>query len=99
MNDNNVQIENEEDTTGSVSTWHWWKKLRTLCEESSKLGVILEVTANISVTDDEIERWLSEPVKCLKLPTSLFLTNKHGFPVLSKAHQKFVCKFYKVNFL
>ena len=96
MNDKDVKIENEEGESNPSTTWHWWKKMRTLCEETAKLGVVLEVTANISLSDDEIDRWLSEPIKCLKLSTSLFLTNKHGFPVLSKAHQKFVCKFFKV---
>lgn len=98
LNDTDVVIENDaSQLAANTSTWHWWKKLRTLCEESSKLGIILEVTANISLTDDEIDRWLSEPIKSLKLSTSLFLTNKHGFPVLSKAHQKFVCKFFKMD--
>ncbi|RLU15326.1 hypothetical protein DMN91_012320 [Ooceraea biroi] len=40
-----------------------------------------------------IDRWLGEPVRCLVLPTTLFLTNKKGYPVLSKAHQAIVKKF------
>ncbi len=97
LNDSDTQIENDIATNTATSTWHWWKKLRTLCEASSKLGVVLELTANISLSDDEVDRWLSEPIKCLKLSTSLFLTNKHGFPVLSKAHQRLVCKFFKLD--
>jgi len=95
--DSDTQIENDTTSSTIVTPWHWWKKLRSLCEASAKLGVVLEVSANISLTDDEVDRWLSEPVKCLKLSTSLFLTNKHGFPVLSKAHQRFVCKFFKLD--
>jgi len=32
-------------------------------------------------------------VRCLILPTTLFLTNKKGYPVLSKAHQALVRRF------
>lgn len=32
-------------------------------------------------------------MRCLILPTTLFLTNKKGYPVLSKAHQALVKKF------
>lgn len=41
----------------------------------------------------KIDRWLGEPVRCLILPTTLFLTNKKGYPVLSKAHQALVKRF------
>ena len=37
--------------------------------------------------DDEVARWEAEPVKVLLFPTSAFLSNKKGFPVLSKRHQ------------
>lgn len=96
LNDKDIIIDNEE-ANFSSSTWHWWQKLRTLCEETSKLSIVLELTANISLSDDETDRWLSEPIKALKISTSIFLTNKHGFPVLSKAHQKLVCKFFKLD--
>ena len=36
----------------------------------------------------EILRWLGEPIKTLLFHTSVFLTNKKGYPVLSKAHQE-----------
>lgn len=32
-------------------------------------------------------------MRCLILPTTIFLTNKKGYPVLSKAHQIIVKKF------
>lgn len=38
----------------------------------------------------ERERWLGEPVKCILISTSTFLTNKKGYPILSKPHQAFV---------
>ena len=89
-------MENKPVEFNKESTWNWWKKLRTLCEENTKLGVVLELTPDLTLTDEEVDRWLSEPVKAIKISTSLFLTNRSGFPVLTKAHQKFVCKFFKV---
>lgn len=47
---------------------------------------------NLSL-NSKIDRWLGEPVKCLILPTTIFLTNKKGYPVLSKAHQALVKRF------
>lgn len=43
-----------------------------------------------------MEKWLGEPIKAAILPTSIFLTNKKGFPVLSKAHQQVVFSLFKV---
>jgi protein arginine N-methyltransferase 5 len=92
-----IDVNNKLIELNEESTWNWWRKLRTMCEENSKLGVILELTPDLTITDEETDRWMSEPVKAIKISTSLFLTNRSGFPVLSKAHQKFVCKFFKVN--
>lgn len=48
-------------------------------------------------SDAVIEKWLGEPIKAAILPTSIFLTNKKGFPVLSKAHQRIIFNLFKVN--
>ncbi|CAH1778835.1 unnamed protein product, partial [Owenia fusiformis] len=77
-------------------TWEWWNQFRTMCDGSKKLGVALELTADLP-SDDIIERWLGEPVKVAILPTSIFLTNKKGFPVLSKAHQGIIKALYKLD--
>ena len=52
-----------------------WDTFRTLCEHNKKLGVALEVTADLP-SPVELERWMGEPIKCLFLPTEIFLTNK-----------------------
>lgn len=86
----------EELEKAGQTSWHWWCKLRTLCQESGKLGVLLELTADIP-PDFVIERWLSEPIRAVEIPTSLFMTNKNGFPVLSRAHQKIVNKLFNLD--
>ena len=58
----------------------------------------LELTADLP-EQSKIDRWFSEPVKAIIIPTSLFLSNRSGFPVLSKAHQKCIFKFFKVIML
>lgn len=62
-----------------------------LCGSDKNVGILLEVTANLP-TASELERWLGEPIRGILLPTSIFLTNKKGYPVLSQAHQIFLRK-------
>ena len=63
----------------------------------SKINISLVITADLP-SDEEIARVFAEPVKSLTIPTSIFLSNKSGFPVLSRAHQQFVKKFFDVSF-
>nr|CAD7409519.1 unnamed protein product [Timema poppensis] len=67
----------------SFSTWN---EFRSLCNFDKKLNLALEVTPDIP-SSAELERWLGEPLKCVMVPTSLFVSNKKGYPVLLKAHQ------------
>ncbi|XP_071871337.1 protein arginine N-methyltransferase 5 [Bombus fervidus] len=83
----------EEDWGGLVeSPWEWWNAFRIVCDYNRKVGVALIVSHDLP-DQEEIDRWLGEPVKCLIFPTTLFITNKKGYPVLSKAHQTLVKKF------
>lgn len=77
--------ENEQEP----NTWEWWNSFRSICNFDSKLGVALEITADLP-SDQCISRWLGEPVKCLIISTEIFVTNKRGFPVLPKAHQSVI---------
>ena len=43
-----------------------------------------------------VDRWFAEPVKAVFLPTAIFLTNKAGYPVLSKGHQAVLRRFMQV---
>jgi protein arginine N-methyltransferase 5 len=68
-----------------------------MCEWHRKLGVALEITSDLP-TPFEQDRWTGEPVRSIILPTSIFLTNRKGFPVLSRQHQAFVIKLIRVCF-
>lgn len=82
------------------SPWEWWNSFRSLCDYDRKLGVALVISHDLP-EPEELERWLGEPVKCLILPTTIFMTNKKGYPVLSKAHQNLVKKFcsFEIQFI
>ncbi|KAL7977710.1 hypothetical protein Chor_009659 [Crotalus horridus] len=97
-------IENEalqagdEDCAGEEKTWQWWHSFRTLCDYNKRVAVALEVGPDLP-SNDVINRWLGEPIKAAILPTSIFLTNKKGFPVLSKMHQRLIFRLLKVQFI
>ncbi len=76
--------------------WRAWNEVRTLCNHSTKLGVILEVQSEVPRLE-EVLRWHGEPVKALLLPTSAFLTNRRGYPTLSKAHQELLTRFFQLG--
>ena len=82
----------EEEYDSVESPWEWWNDFRAICDYDRKLGVALIVSHDLP-EQEEIDKWLGEPVKCLIFPTTSFITNKKGFPVLSKAHQALVKKF------
>ena len=43
------------------------------------------------------QAWAGEPVKAVMVSTSLFLTNKRGFPTLSRAHQALLASFFRLG--
>ncbi|XP_044143821.1 protein arginine N-methyltransferase 5 [Bufo gargarizans] len=96
-------IENEpapdcdsEDKAGEERTWIWWHNFRTLCDYNKKIALAIEVGADLPGIN-VIDRWLGEPIKAAILPTSIFLTNKKGFPVLSKVHQRLIFRLFKLE--
>ncbi|XP_071172754.1 protein arginine N-methyltransferase 5-like [Mytilus galloprovincialis] len=84
------EIENPEDT------WTWWHKFRTLCDSHKRVSVCLELTPDMPSVEVQ-KRWLAEPVKSCSISTSLFLTNKRGYPVLTRAHQIFILMLFKLE--
>jgi protein arginine N-methyltransferase 5 len=57
---------------------------------------VLDVTADIP-SEEAILRWVAEPIKAITISTRLFLTNKKGYPVLSKPHQTLIRRLFKVT--
>jgi len=87
---------NGTDSEDDEDTWEWFNTLRTMCDTPKRIGVCLEVSADL-VSDTRMQRWLGEPVKCAMLPSKIFLTNRKGFPVLSRSHQLFIKKLMRLQ--
>ncbi|KAB7501407.1 Protein arginine N-methyltransferase 5 [Armadillidium nasatum] len=86
----------EFDSDFMTDTWTWWNRFHSIANIEKKIGVALEITADLP-EKDVMERWLGEPIRCAILPTSIFLTNKKGYPVLSKLHQSLVKCLFKLH--
>lgn len=66
-----------------------WTQIKTLCENRKKIGVALELGSPLP-DEQELARWLGEPIRAVVLNTDLFVMNADGYPVLKKRHQNFV---------
>lgn len=76
-------------TEKDMEPWEVWNTIRTLCGEHPNLGVALELTQDLP-SRGVLERWVAEPVRVVLLSTSSYVTNKVGYPVLSRRHQDFI---------
>uniref|UniRef100_A0A7S2FZY8 Protein arginine N-methyltransferase n=1 Tax=Octactis speculum TaxID=3111310 RepID=A0A7S2FZY8_9STRA len=80
------------------SPWQEWNILRMLTEHSQVLFVALELCEEKDLPgEEELCRWEGEPVKVLVFPTSIFHSNRKGFPVLSRRHQALYRRFLRFN--
>ncbi|CAH1270096.1 CARM1 [Branchiostoma lanceolatum] len=80
----------------SQDPWEWWNTFRSICHYHKKLALALELTPDLP-SESQLRRWLGEPVRAAIIPTSIFLTNKKGYPVLSRTHQSFVQQLFKYD--
>jgi len=85
-----------DDPEQLTDPWETWNKIRMLSEHHPSLSVALEITSDLP-SDETVEQWACEPVKILIIPTSIFLTNSTGFPVLSKKHQAVIRTFFSYH--
>ncbi|KAH3824365.1 hypothetical protein DPMN_126200 [Dreissena polymorpha] len=66
-----------------------------MCDSSKRVSVALELSEDLPPYP-VLQRWLAEPIKAVVVSTGLFLTNKKGYPVLSRSHQGFLRSLFKV---
>lgn len=69
--------------------WEWWNALRQSCSHKANLGVVLDVGKTLP-SDLDLVRWKGEPVRAISLHVDAFLSNRKGYPVLSRRHQGFL---------
>lgn len=46
----------------AADPWEWWNQLRFLCHHNNRLGVVLELGADLPSAED-LQRWRGEPLK------------------------------------
>ena len=79
-------------------SWEWWNDFRTYCNYDKHVGVVLELPeVRYIPTKSEVDRWIGEPVRALIVPTSYFIMNTHGKPVLSRLHQELIQRFLSID--
>ncbi|SHO78148.1 Similar to S.cerevisiae protein HSL7 (Protein arginine N-methyltransferase) [Malassezia sympodialis ATCC 42132] len=69
--------------------WETWEVLQNLCGYHTQLCIALDMSMPLPPSSSMIH-WVSEPVSILWLPSSSFLANGKGYPVLSKSAQSLV---------
>lgn len=103
LNDNNeaptpllsISLPLLEDTD-PLSTWELWNTIRKLCGYHQSLTVSLALPRS-KTPSYVLSRWLSEPVSCLLVSSSIFSSNQYNYPVLNKFNQNIITQFQKVN--
>lgn len=73
----NEETQEENDDGPWNETWFWWSKFHERMEWEKRVGVLLEISADLP-SQKVIDRWLGEPVKAIVIPTHLFHNNKRG---------------------
>lgn len=83
------------------SSWKIWNTLRCLIDSSLHVSVALIFT-DIVPTDNMINHWFGEPIKCIIIPTSLFITvqdsmfiNTRTVQFRNSQYETIFQKFYK----
>ncbi|EIW83976.1 PRMT5-domain-containing protein [Coniophora puteana RWD-64-598 SS2] len=72
------------------ATWEMWDVIRSVCDYSPRLTLTLDLAPPLPLNPTLLGRWSAEPVQNVLLPTSTFIANAKGYPVLPKGTQTFL---------
>ncbi|XP_061393801.1 protein arginine N-methyltransferase 5 [Musca vetustissima] len=78
-------------------SWNWWNRFRWAADFNNKLRLVLELNEGEQPSLDVILRWLGEPLEAVIIPSSMFIRNRHNFPVLPKTWQEVLKMFVKAH--
>ncbi|KAJ7707762.1 PRMT5-domain-containing protein [Mycena rosella] len=80
-----------ETASGNLDgTWEMWDVIRTICDYSTRLSLTLDLTPPLPVKSGFLSKWKAEAIRYLFLPSSTFIANTKGYPVLPKGTQSFI---------
>lgn len=89
-------VHTDPDGGEAMDTWKLWSTFSAACDYHKSVYLALELSVDLP-DQRELDRWLGEPIKAVIAPTSIFLTNKSGYPVLSRPHQVFINKLFDLD--
>lgn len=76
--------------------WKKWTKFISSIRNVNRIKLALEIGTELP-SNEELDRWLGEPVAALIIQSKTFLTNRKGYPVLPKPHQEFIKKMFNIG--
>ncbi|KAJ6531741.1 PRMT5 arginine-N-methyltransferase-domain-containing protein [Mycena capillaripes] len=80
-----------ETASGNLDgTWEMWDVIRSICNYNTRLSLTLDLTPPLPVKSGFLSKWKAEPIRHLFLPSSTFIANTKGYPVLPKGTQSFI---------
>ncbi|KAI8876437.1 PRMT5-domain-containing protein [Backusella circina FSU 941] len=71
-------------------SWQRWNEFRTLIDYNPMVCIALELTPQLPHDELWLKMWLAEPILLVIVPAEIFVTNKKGYPVLTKPIQHFL---------
>lgn len=78
-----------------LTIWDVWNTIRTANNYPPNLFVALQIPkACNTIPPVVLSRWYAEPVAMLTISASIFMPNQKGYPVLPKATQALLMKFF-----
>ncbi|KJA22882.1 hypothetical protein HYPSUDRAFT_66634 [Hypholoma sublateritium FD-334 SS-4] len=79
------------DSGASVNaTWEIWDVIRSMCDYNPRLTLTLDLSPALPTTLGVLSKWAAESVRHIFLPSSTFIANMKGYPVLPKPTQQFI---------
>lgn len=88
-----------EDGAEYDAAWRAWSTFHALTGFQRDVALALELTADLP-SDEQLQRWLAEPIRALLVPVSLFVMNpKSSSSTLSLRHQSFLYSALRIGSL
>lgn len=72
------------------ATWEMWDLIRSICDYNTRLTLTLDLAPPLPKTIGVLSKWAAESIRNIILPSSTFIANSKGYPVLPKPTQTFI---------
>lgn len=93
-------IEVDASPAQNTDPWTAWNEFRMHADFHHQVRLALDLTADLP-TEEELKRWIGEPIEYIIVSVSMFVQNSYHFPVLPQKYQQVIRRLLKVcrNFL